>query len=57
MKEAIHIAIALAIFVAWIGALATMDNKTIKYDCRLAEISPDFPPAVKEQCRKLMERK
>ena len=57
MKEAVHIAIAMAIFIAWVGALATMDSKTIKYDCRLAEISPDFPPAVKEQCRKLMERK
>ncbi len=24
------------------------------YDCRLAEISVDYPIAVKEQCRKLM---
>lgn len=23
------------------------------YDCRLAEISPDFPPQVREECRKL----
>lgn len=23
------------------------------YDCRIAEISPDFPPKVKEECRKL----
>ena len=22
------------------------------YDCRLAEIHPDFPPAVKEECRR-----
>lgn len=26
----------------------------VAYDCRLAEISVDYPPAVKEQCRKLM---
>jgi hypothetical protein len=26
---------------------------TIVYDCRLAEISPDFPIEVKEQCRKV----
>ena len=27
--------------------------RTIVYDCRLSEISPDFPTEVKEQCRKL----
>ena len=27
---------------------------TVSYDCRLAEISVDYPIAVKEQCRKLM---
>ena len=30
---------------------------TVSYDCRLAEISVDYPVAVKEQCRKLMEGK
>lgn len=25
----------------------------VTYDCRLAEISPDFPLQVKEDCRKL----
>ena len=25
----------------------------IMYDCRLAEISPDFPPEVRNECRKL----
>jgi hypothetical protein len=28
----------------------------VAYDCRIAEISPDVPPAVKEQCRKRMEK-
>lgn len=23
------------------------------YDCRISEISPDFPPAVREECRNL----
>jgi hypothetical protein len=27
----------------------------IAYDCRLAEISPDYPQIVKEKCRKLMK--
>jgi hypothetical protein len=30
---------------------------TIKYDCRLAEISPDVPVKVREECRKLQEKK
>ena len=25
----------------------------IIYDCRMAEISPDFPPEVRNECRKL----
>lgn len=25
---------------------------TVKYDCGLAEISPDYPVAVKQACRK-----
>jgi len=25
---------------------------TVQYDCRIAEISPDYPVAVKEACRK-----
>lgn len=29
---------------------------TVKYDCRVAEISPDYPVAVKEQCRKLRSK-
>ena len=29
----------------------------VKYDCRVAEISPDYPVAVKEQCRKLRSQK
>jgi len=26
---------------------------TVRYDCRIAEISPDMPIKAKEQCRKL----
>ena len=29
---------------------------TVAYDCRLAEISPDYPVAVKEACRKRMSK-
>jgi cytochrome c oxidase assembly factor CtaG len=27
----------------------------IQYDCKLAEISPDYPQSVKEQCRKMLQ--
>lgn len=27
-------------------------GSTRVYDCRLAEISPDFPPKVRDECRK-----
>jgi len=46
--------------IAVIASLAAMFFQprypTIKYDCRLAEISPDIPPQVKEECRKLMSK-
>lgn len=29
---------------------------TVVYDCRVAEISPDYPVAVKEKCRKLRSK-
>jgi hypothetical protein len=29
----------------------------VVYNCSIAEISPDYPPKVKEECRKLNSRK
>lgn len=26
------------------------------YDCRMADFHPDYPPKVKEECRKLMKK-
>ena len=31
---------------------ADMRHVTVKYDCNIAEISPDYPVVVKEACRK-----
>ena len=28
----------------------------VKYDCKIAEISPDFPIEVKQRCRELMKQ-
>lgn len=33
--------------------IMAMPRTSVVYDCRLSEISPDFPPEVKDQCRKL----
>ena len=30
---------------------------TVQYDCRLSEISPDYPQSVKQKCRELMLKK
>lgn len=45
------------LFVAFIVGMALMPDLVpvqheAKYDCRIAEISPDFPKAVREACRK-----
>ena len=38
-------------FAYW--AKDSFKGTIIKYDCSISEISPDFPPQVKEACRKL----
>jgi len=49
-------AAALVFLVLSLGGLiwginATLNQSPIMYDCRLSEISPDFTPAMKQQCR------
>lgn len=36
-----------------LALMPTQKTSKVVYDCRLSEISPDFPLEVKEQCRKL----
>lgn len=48
-------ALAAIIFVVafWALVFSLMPKHgVVTYDCRLAEISPDFPPEVREACRK-----
>lgn len=33
------------------------ERTKVFYDCRIAEISPDIPPLVKQECRKQQEKK
>jgi preprotein translocase subunit SecY len=42
--------IALVVTIYW---NSTHPRITVRYDCSIAEISPDYPVAVKEGCRKL----
>jgi uncharacterized membrane protein len=51
--------VAVFIYIIFgVYSLFKMDQtskNSIKYDCRLAEISVDYPQQVKEQCRKLIK--
>jgi hypothetical protein len=48
--------IALFCFIVTVLALAfwpsNLRHVTVRYDCSIAEISPDYPVQVKEACRK-----
>ncbi len=52
MKDKLIVAIILLIAIL-ILANADWDNRTVVYDCSLAEISPDYPQEVKNECRRL----
>ena len=58
MSENILAIIAIIAFLCvqgifFVYSAEALKGRTIKYDCSLSEISPDFPPQVREQCRKL----
>lgn len=46
-------AVAMVAILMIVGA---PKHGTVAYDCRLAEISPDFPIDVKQQCRELFKK-
>jgi len=48
-----------AIIIAFAIAFMFMPKKgdVVRYDCSIAEISPDIPLEVKEKCRKLRAEK
>jgi hypothetical protein len=44
---------ALAATVLWLALLSFISMPEVRiYDCNLSEFHPDFPPSVKEECRK-----
>lgn len=51
--------IALGLFLAMVGIIvfnSDMPNRQY-YDCSIAEFHPDYPPQVKEECRRLRSAK
>lgn len=53
-----NIIIAIAFIIAVIVAVMWLPKKgdVIVYDCSMAEFHPDYPPQVKEECRKLRSK-
>ena len=61
LSDGVKFSILVIIVIASIAVQCfhptTITERTqVFYDCRIAEISPDIPPKVKEECRKLMEK-
>jgi len=42
-----------ALFWFFVAVHFASGEKVIRYDCTIAEISPDFPTEVRNECRKL----
>ena len=52
MKNKLIIAVVLLVAIV-ILANADWGDRTVVYDCSIVEISPDYPQAVKNECRRL----
>jgi hypothetical protein len=55
--EVKFIILMLAVLLSILAMFFPPSHTAVFYDCRIAEISPDVPPKVKEECRKLQESK
>ena len=51
-KETLPVIVIILICAAVLLFSDFGKNNTRVYDCRIAEISPDFPPKVRDECRK-----
>ena len=50
--------LGLALFGLLYGIHTVLPEQKVVYNCSIAEISPDFTPAMREECRKLrLEKK
>lgn len=55
LKGILHAALIFggALFWFFLAIHFASGERVVRYDCSLAEISPDYPLQVKEDCRKL----
>ena len=51
------VAVIASIAVQFYHPLTAPERAKIFYDCRIAEISPDEPPMVKQECLNLQEKR
>ena len=57
MKRDILILITVLCVIVYVMLFTDInDNRVHVYDCSLAEISPDYPLEVKEECRNLRKK-
>jgi len=47
------IAVFIAVALAWLLWAISPDEHYRVYDCSLAEFHPDYPPQVREECRRI----
>lgn len=53
-RETVEIIVVAILAILAFSTLYVMPKSNGKvYDCSIAEISPDYPPKVKEECRKI----
>jgi len=56
-KEQIDLVKFTTLFLGIIISLAAIffqpEHMTVRYDCGVAEISPDYPQEVKQRCRRM----
>lgn len=57
LSDIVNLVLILIIVVAMWGGMffivSHLPKGTVKYDCSIAEISPDVPLDVKQECRKI----
>ena len=46
----------IAVILSIVCMFIQPDRTAVFYDCRIAEISPDVPPKIKEECRKKLSK-
>ena len=56
LNEDIKFVLLMIAVIASMAMAFIQPKYPVAYDCRIAEISPDVPPAVKEQCRKRQQQ-